>query len=71
MKNLIYINILFFILLILITFLKIYYSENEAFTPYLRKMYRPYIRKARITTEGLYVKHGTNFQNILRKFGII
>ncbi len=46
-------------------------DEMEAFTPKIRELYRPYIRNARIISEGLYEKHSSNISNLFRKFGIM
>lgn len=46
-------------------------SEKEPFTPYIRKMYRPYIRNARVTVEDFIGKKKTSLQNMLRKVGIM
>ena len=46
-------------------------QEQEAFTPKIRELYRPYVRNARIISEGLYQKHSGNISNLFRKFGIM
>lgn len=46
-------------------------KEKEAFTPKIRELYRPYVRNARIISEGFYEKHSTNISNLFRKFGIM
>ncbi len=58
MKNYKYFYILFIFIILVILFL-IYYKQNnknkqENFTPYIRKIYKPHIRKIRIFSEGLY-----------------
>ena len=46
-------------------------KEKEAFTPKIRQLYRPYLRNARIISEGLYNNHSTNISNLFRKVGIM
>jgi hypothetical protein len=72
MKSFIYnycvIGFIFFII-ILIYFVTL---ENvEGFTPTIRQMYRPYIRKARIIGEGFLSEQTINITNLFRKFGIL
>jgi hypothetical protein len=43
----------------------------EAFTPKIRSLYRPYIRKARIMSKNMYDKTSSNVSNIFRKTGLI
>jgi hypothetical protein len=69
-----YFNLL--ILIILIILIIIYnLSHNqsnleEGFTPHIRKLYRPYIRHARMFSEEYY-GHGTNNMNkLFRQFGL-
>ena len=63
--------ILFFLIVVSLYILYISYKNNEGFTPYIREMYRPYIRNARIYTEGFYDKNKNNITSILRKYGIV
>ena len=60
---------LFFVIIIFFFFNTI--KINEGFTPSIREIYRPYIRKARIIGEGFYVEHTTKISNLLRKYGIM
>jgi hypothetical protein len=46
-------------------------NEKEAFTPKMRELYRPYVRNARIITEGFYEKNKSDISNLFRKFGIM
>lgn len=46
-------------------------NVKENFTPALREMYRPYVRHARIHSEGFYNKHKNNIHNLFRKIGIM
>jgi uncharacterized protein YxeA len=66
-----YICILLFIFIILVSVYNVYNESHEGFTPYIRGIYRPYIRDARIKAETLYTKHTNNLHNILRKFQIM
>jgi hypothetical protein len=58
---------LFFILLLYINSLQ----NVEEFTPYMRTLYRPYIRNIRISSEGFISNQKLNFVNFLRKIGIM
>jgi hypothetical protein len=69
MKNLIY-NC--FLVLIIFTFAYINSPRHvEEFTPKINEVYRPYVRNARIISEGFYNKSSSNISNIFRKFGIM
>ena len=46
-------------------------DNTENFTPKMREMYRPYIRDARIISEGFYEKNKSDISNLFRKFGIM
>lgn len=48
-----------------------YYNSTENFTPVIRELYRPYVRNARIISEGFYDTHSSNMSNLFRKFGIL
>ena len=58
-------------ILIIFIFLISYYNEynqhNEGFTPILKQMVRPHLRKARVHIEGLYNRHTTKLNNIFKK----
>jgi len=43
----------------------------ESFTPKIRELYRPILRKTRIASEGFYTKTRSDVSNIFRKFGIM
>lgn len=53
-------------------FTRYYYnnSKKENFTPKIRQMYRPYLRQARVVSEGFYGNHKNNINRIFRKFGL-
>ena len=66
----------FFLIIIVLFFAYIntkqeVYQEKEAFTPKIRGLYRPYLRNARIISEGLYNNHSANISNLFRKVGIM
>jgi len=44
---------------------------EESFTPKIREMYRPIVRKTRIVGEGFYNKSSSDISNLFRKFGIL
>jgi hypothetical protein len=69
MKHLIYNCILFFIIIIFAYINSLDYVES--FTPKIKEMYRPYVRNARIISEGFYNKTNSNISNLFRKFGIM
>jgi hypothetical protein len=48
-----------------------YYNSTENFTPAIRELYRPYVRNARIMSEGFYSTQSSNMSNLFRKFGIL
>jgi len=48
-----------------------YYNSTENFTPVIRELYRPYVRNARIMSEGFYSTQSSNMSNLFRKFGIL
>ena len=43
----------------------------EGFTPSVRKVYRPYLRKARIATEGFRDKYALKMTNMMKRAGIV
>ena len=79
MKNsfLNYYNYLFLIAIIICCpFICLYNDTNllnkkESFTPYIREMYRPYLRQVRIIKDNFYNKNKQNIYNFLRKFSIM
>jgi len=76
MKNCIFYFKLFIILIIIIIIFALYNTVNnyntntENFTPKMREMYRPYLRHARITSEGFYGNGENNINRLFRKFGL-
>jgi hypothetical protein len=45
-------------------------NKKENFTPGLRGMYRPYLREARVVSEGFYGDSTNNVDHLFRKFGL-
>ena len=64
-----YIYFLFFIIFVF-AYINSLYTVEE-FTPKIKEMYRPYIRNARIISEGFYTKTTNDISNIFRKIGIL
>jgi len=62
---------IFFILSILIYLFINNNTTVENFTPTIRKLYRPYVRKSRIYYQDMYNKNTQFVFNIFRKYGII
>jgi len=69
MKYFIY-NCLFLIIILLFAYINTK-IQQEAFTPKINEIIRPYIRNARIYSEGFYDNNSTNMSNLFRKFGIM
>ena len=66
---------LYICLILIITFC-LYFNNNnnnnyENFTPFMRKMYRPHLRNARLMSENLYTKYKNNIIVLLRKYYIL
>jgi hypothetical protein len=45
-------------------------NKKENFTPNIRETYRPYLRHARLTTDGIYGNHKNKLHNFFRRFGL-
>ena len=45
-------------------------NKKENFTPKMRETYRPYLRDARIISEGFYGDSKNNINHLFRKFGL-
>ena len=43
----------------------------EGFTSSVRKVYRPYLRKVRIATEGFRDKYALKMSNMMKRAGIV
>jgi hypothetical protein len=70
-----FLNYIFFISIILFCLYIVTNVHNdintEPFTPYIREMYRPYLRHVRIIKENIYQKGKLNIYNIFRKLGVM
>jgi hypothetical protein len=72
MKYNYYKYIFIFCLLFLIFILYVNSLQHvEDFTPYMRTIYRPYMRNVRIVSEGFISNQKLKFVNFLRKIGIL
>ena len=61
-----YYNYIFLILIIIFTLYGCLLNQSqEGFTPYIRSLYKPHLRNARL----LFEKHQTNLKNTLHKYG--
>jgi hypothetical protein len=61
------------IFLLLIIFFCLYSSSQntqENFTPAIRRMYRPYVRSARIYSESFFKDSNNSINSFLRKVGL-
>jgi len=45
-------------------------NKKENFTPKMREMYRPYVRHARIVSEGFYGNNKNHINRLFRKLGL-
>ena len=64
-------TIIFLVLLYyLINYIKNNYNSTENFTPKMRQMYRPYLRNARIVSEGFYGDSKNSVNTLFRKLGL-
>jgi hypothetical protein len=63
---------LFFLIFIFICIIAMFicHDRRESFTPRVREMYRPYIRNARIYSEGVISDKKDNFKRLFRQFGL-
>ncbi len=59
------------ILLLLMIILNKMWIQQEGFTPGLRRIYRPYVRHTRVTTESFLTDKSTVISNMFRRFGIL
>jgi hypothetical protein len=70
MKFFIY-NCFFLLIVLIFAYVNTVNHMEEAFTPKVRELYRPYSRNLRLMSEGFYNKHTTALSNLFRKFKII
>ncbi len=45
-------------------------NKKENFTPKIRETYRPYVRHARLVSEGFYGNSKNNVNSLFRKLGL-
>ena len=67
-------NFWLYIFLVIVIIYYLQFNNNntyENFTPYMGKIYRPYLRNARIITENIYSKYKNNATIFLRKYKIL
>ena len=71
-------HIYIYILLICIIFFFAYYNSikesektQENFTPHIKRFYRPYLRHARLFTEGFYNNLNGHMNRLMRKTGLL
>ena len=63
--------LLYLFLILVILFFSYYNSlPKEAFTPHIRRLYRPYVRHARLLTESFYNQSSEHVNRFLRKTGL-
>lgn len=60
-----------FFIIIIIFCLRFNDNNYENFTPFMRKMYRPHLRKARIMSENIYEEYKNNVGVFLKKYNIL
>ena len=66
-------KIIIILLLFIVVFLYFYqkWTIEEGFTPAMRRIYRPYVRRACVTTESFFNDKSTDVSNMFRRFGIM
>lgn len=70
MKYLFY-YIFFMIIVLFFAYINSRTVPKEPFTPKMRELYRPYIRKARVISENFYNNKKQGITNLFRKVGIM
>lgn len=63
--------ILFFSLILIVVSYFNSLQNVEGFTPFLKKIYRPYVRNTRIISESFIDNNKTKLVNFFRKVGIV
>ena len=63
-KYYIHILVIIFIIFLIYTYLQ---NNQENFTPYIRKIYKPHIRKLRVFSEGFYNNTINKISNQIKK----
>ena len=67
-KSLIYFSLIFIIIMNILFILP---DSTEGFTPKMREIYRPYIRKIRVFSENFYNNTIDNVSTFFRKTGVL
>jgi hypothetical protein len=57
--------------IISVSYVGLLLKKPEGFTSSVRKVYRPYLRKARIATEGFRDKYALKMSNMMKRAGIV
>jgi len=61
----------FWLVLIVLVVSQSFHNSKEGFTPKVRSIYRPYMRKMRLTVESYTNKYNSDYLlGFLRKFGL-
>ena len=62
---------IFLLLLILISlYMSLMNKTQEQFTPGIRRLYRPYVRSARIFSESFFQSSNNSINSFFRKIGL-
>jgi hypothetical protein len=69
MRFALWINLILFYIIFHFIFTCCYTQINEGFTPSIRKMYRPYIRQARLHSEGFIHRGKNHTTRLFKQFG--
>ena len=68
----IYIYILLICIIIFFAYYNSLHSQiQENFTPHIKRFYRPYLRHARLFTEGFYSHLNGHMNRFMRKTGLL
>ena len=72
MKTLVYFSLCLIIITTIFWIYQRFFSDSiEGFTPKIREVYRPYVRKIRIFSENFYNNSIENVSTFFRKMGVI
>ncbi len=63
--------IFMFAIVVSVSYIGSQHDATESFTPHVRKIYRPYVRKARVLSEGFHSQTKSKFENIVRKLKLM
>ena len=65
-----YCSCIFLFLIILFALFSSSQNKQESFTPGIRRLYRPYVRSARIYSESFFKDTNNQVNSLLRKVGL-